>query len=169
MSETQSTQETTSTPDNGQEPKVETFSREYVEGLRSEAAKYRNEKKDAVETAKTETRADVIKEYEPQLAERDTKISSLESDLSARDLELLKIKAVLNAGIPSEDVLNVVSLVQGTDDESVSESVSRVKALMSKAPASQPPVDHTQGTGGGVPPLNGDKVLNILKAAVKAK
>lgn len=168
MSETHTTPETPATSDQSQEPKVETFSREYVEGLRSEAAKYRNEKKDAVEAAKTETRAAVVKEYEPQLAEKDSRISELESDLSARDLELLKLKAVLKAEIPTEDVLDVVTLIQGTDEETVSESVKRVKALLGKAPAKGPAFDPTQGAGTGHMPLNGNPVLDALKRAVGA-
>lgn len=168
MSETQATPETPAATDQGQEPKVETFSREYVEGLRQEAAKYRNEKKDAVERAKTETRAEVVKEYEPQLAEKDSRISELESDLAARELELLKLKAVLKAEIPTEDVLDVVTLIQGTDEETVSESVKRVKALLGRAPAKAPAVDPTQGTGSGHMPLNGNPVLDALKRAVGA-
>ncbi|AHY27077.1 scaffolding protein [Mycobacterium phage Phantastic] len=168
MSDTQTTTETPSTPDNGQEPKVESFSREYVEGLRQEAAKYRNEKKDAVEAAKTETRAEVVREYEAQLAEKDTAFTELKNQFDATSLELLKLKAVVEAKIPVEDILDVVTLVQGTDEETVSESVNRVKTLLNKAPASDSPVDHTQGAGGTVP-LNGDPVLKILEQAVRAK
>ncbi|AXH50385.1 scaffolding protein [Mycobacterium phage Ollie] len=167
MSDTPTTTDTPAATDQGQEPKVETFSREYVEGLRSEAARYRNEKKDAVEEAKTATRAEVVKEYEPQIAEKDSRISELEIDLSARALELLKIKAVLNAEIPSEDVLDVVTLIQGTDDDTVSESVKRVKALLGKAPAKSPAFDPTQGSGSHLP-LNGNPLLDALKRAVGA-
>ncbi|AOT25468.1 head scaffolding protein [Mycobacterium phage BabyRay] len=169
MSDTQSTTETPSTPDNGQEPKVETFSREYVEGLRQEAAKYRNEKKDAVEAAKAETRAEVVREYEEKAAEKDGVINDLQSKLDASTLELTKLKAVVEAQIPVEDILDVVTLVQGTDEDTVSESVKRVKALLGKNAEHQSPVDYSQGTGGGVPPLNGDPVLNILEKAVRAK
>ncbi|AIS73688.1 scaffolding protein [Mycobacterium phage Panamaxus] len=169
MSDTQSTTETPAESGQGQEPKTETFSREYVEGLRQEAAKYRNEKKDAVEAAKTEARAETIREYEEKAAEKDATISDLQSKLNDSTLELTKLKAVVEAKIPVEDILDVVTLVQGTDEETVSESVKRVKALLDKAPASQSPVDHTQGAGGGVVPLNGDPVLNVLKRAVGAK
>jgi len=168
MSETPTNTEAPADSSPGQAPKVESFSADYVKDLREEAARYRNEKKQAVEDARTEARTEVVKEYEPKVAERDQAISQLQQDLSARDLELLKLKAVLAEGIPSEDVLDVVTLIQGDDEESVSESVKRVKALLGKSPAKQSPVDHSQGRGGDVPPLNGDKVLNILKAAVKA-
>lgn len=143
------------------------FSRDYVETLRNEAAKYRNEKKDAVAEAETKTRAEVVHEYEPQVSERDSKISELEGELSSRSLELLKLKAILGAGVPGEDVLEVAELVQGTDDESVSESVKRVKALLSKSTPSTPAFDPTQGQGSHMP-LNGDPVLDALKRAVGA-
>ena len=110
---------------------AETFSRDYVESLRTEAAKYRTEKKEAVEAGK----AEVIKEYESKAADLSSKLAELESSSSASLLELLKLKTVLGAEIPAADVLEVVALVQGTDEESVLESVNRVKSLLGKAPA----------------------------------
>lgn len=168
MSESAAT--STDTGDNGQGQAPETFSREYVQDLRNEAARYRNEKKDAVDAAKTEARAEAIREYEEKVAEKDTALNELQTTLSDREIELAKIKAVLAAEIPTGRVLDVVSLVQGTDEDTISESVKRVKDLLgSTAPANQPPVDHSQGSGGNVPPLNGDPVLNILEQAVGAK
>ncbi|ASR77120.1 head scaffolding protein [Mycobacterium phage MyraDee] len=161
MSDTPSTPETPAAP----ETPAETFSRDYVEGLRTEAAKYRNEKKDAVETAKTEARSEVVKEYEPQLAERDTTIAGLTSDLSAREVELAKLKAVLGAEIPTEDVLTVAELVQGTDEESISASVQRVKSIYGKTPGKGPAFDPSQGHGGHIP-LNGDPVLEMFRKAL---
>ena len=53
----------------------------------------------------------------------------------------MKLRTALQAGIPSEDVFDVVALVQGNDEESISESVSRVKSLIGKAPERDRPVD----------------------------
>jgi len=147
-----------------QEAPAETFSREYVQELRNEAAKYRTEKNTAVEAA----RAEVIKDYESKLAQKDGSLSEMESEVSARSLELLKLKMVLNEGIPTEDVLDVVSLVQGADEETVSESVKRVKSLIGKKPPADRPVDPSQGTG-NVLPLNGDPLLEMVKSVVGAK
>ncbi|AZS11985.1 scaffolding protein [Mycobacterium phage Zetzy] len=163
MSDTPTTTETQNAADQGQEPKVETFSRDYVEELRRENAGLRVSKKEAVEAAK----AEVIREYEAKAAEKDTTITELQTSLSDRDLELLKIKAVLGAEVPTEDVLDVVSLIQGTDEDSVSESVKRVKALLGKAPAKSPAFDPTQGSGSHIP-LNGNPLLDALKRAVGA-
>lgn len=162
----------TSTPDSGEDA-GKSFSAEYVKDLRDEAAKYRTEKAGAVETAKVETRAEVINEYEPQLAEKDSEIASLKTDLSVATVENLKLKAVLGSdGVDAGDVLELVDLVQGDDEESISESAKRVLKFYSKQDKDpkSPPFDPTQGHGGGgAVPLNGDPILNILKAAVGAK
>jgi hypothetical protein len=159
--ETQTTTTENAAP--AQEAPAETFSREYVQELRNEAAKYRTEKNNAVEAA----RAEVIKDYEAKLAQKDGSLSEMESEVSARSLELLKLKMVLNEGIPTEDVLDVVSLVQGADEETVSESVKRVKSLIGRKPPADRPVDPSQGTG-NVLPLNGDPLLETVKRLVGA-
>lgn len=146
---------------------VETFSKDYVQELRNEAAKYRNEKKEAVEAARTEAKTEAITEYEAKLADKDSAMSDIQNELSGTKLELLKLKSVLAAEIPSIDVLEVVSLVQGSDAESVSESVQRVKALLGKTPQRDRPIDPSQGTG-NVLPLNGDPLLESLKRIVGA-
>jgi hypothetical protein len=145
-------------------PQQDTFSRDYVESLRAEAAKYRTEKGAAVDAAK----AEVIKEYEAKAAEFGEKLTATETDLSSSQLELLKIKTVLGAGIDRSDILEVVALVQGSDEESVSESVNRVKTLLGKAPAKVVASDPSQGQGSADIPLNGNPVLDILKRAVGA-
>jgi hypothetical protein len=159
--ETQTTTTENAAP--AQEAPAETFSREYVQELRNEAAKYRTEKNTAVEAA----RAEVIKDYESKLAQKDGSLSEMETEVSARQLELLKLKMVLNEGIPTEDVLDVVSLVQGADEETVSESVKRVKSLIGKKPPADRPVDPSQGQGNHLP-LNGDPLLETVKRMVGA-
>ena len=145
-------------------PAPEVFSKEYVQELRNEAAKYRTEKNEAVERAK----ADVIKDYESKLSEKESSFNEIQAELSDRALELLKLKAVLAAGIASEDVLEVVTLVQGNDEETVSESVKRVKSLIGKAPEKERPIDPSQGTGNHLP-LNGDPLLETVRRIVGAK
>jgi hypothetical protein len=141
----------------------ETFSLDYVQGLRQEAAKYRTERNDAVEKAK----AEVIRDYEGQLSERESAFNELKGELSVRGLELLKLKAVVSEGIPTEDILDVAALIQGSDEETISESVKRVKSLLDKAPARERPVDPSQGSG-NVLPLNGDPLLETVKRIVGA-
>lgn len=158
-----STPEAESTPD-APEAKQETFSLDYVQELRNEAAKHRTKAKEAGEAA----RAEVIKEYEGKLTEKDASLTELQQAHTEASLELLKLKTVLEAKVPTDDILEVVALVQGSDEESVSASVERVKKLLGKTPANVPAVDSTQGKGGAIP-LNGNPVLDMLKAAVNAR
>lgn len=144
-------------------PKAETFSAEYVQQLRDEAARYRTEKRAAAERAK----ADAVKDFESKLSEKDSALNTLQDALSDRTVELNKLKAVLAAGIASEDVLDVAALVQGTDEDSISESVKRVKSLIGKAPEKERPVDPSQGSGNYLP-LNGDPILETVKRMVGA-
>jgi hypothetical protein len=158
MSEETTTESVTATPEVN---KPETFSLDYVQGLRQEAAKYRTEKNDAVAAAKAELAA----QFDNALAAKDTEFEELKQNVSARELELIKLRAALAAGIPSEDVLEVVTLIQGDSEESISESVNRVKALIGKAPAKDRPIDPSQGSSNSIP-LNGDPLLESLKKIV---
>lgn len=144
-------------------PRAETFSLDYVQGLRQEAAKYRTERNEAVANVKAELQS----QFEQQLSVKDSEFTELKSELSAREVELLKLKAILAAGIPTDDVLTVADLVQGSDEESVSESVKRVKTLIGKNPPKDRPVDPSQGSGNAIP-LNGDPLLETIKRIVGA-
>jgi hypothetical protein len=112
-------------------------------------------------------KAEVIRDYEGQLSERESAFNELKGELSVRGLELLKLKAVVSEGIPTEDILDVAALIQGSDEETISESVKRVKSLLDKAPARERPVDPSQGSG-NVLPLNGDPLLETVKRIVGA-
>lgn len=141
----------------------ETFTLDYVQKLRDEAAGHRIKAKEAGD----EARAAVIKEYEGKAAETSVELTELKTNYATAQLDLLKLKSVLEAEIPVSDVLEVATLVQGSDEASVKESVNRVKALLGKTPAKVAATDPTQGQGSHVP-LNGNPVLDILKRAVGA-
>lgn len=161
MSEDTTTE--TVTPAAQAAPKPETFSLDYVQGLRQEAAKYRTERNEAVANVKVELQSG----FESQLAAKDSEFGELKSELSSRQVELIKLKAILAAGIPTDDVLTVAELVQGTDETTVSESVERVKSLIGKSPSKDRPVDPSQGSGNALP-LNGDPLLETIKRIVGA-
>lgn len=166
MSDDTATNATTETEAPAQEaaPKTpETFSLEYVQELRNQAAKYRTEKKSAADSAK----AEVTKEFETVLAERESAVATVREELDNANLELLKLKSVLAEGVSSSHALDVAALVQGTDAESVSASVARVKSLIGASPEKARPVDPTQGSGSTIP-LNGDPILEKLKRMVGA-
>jgi restriction endonuclease Mrr len=145
-----------------QEAAPETFSLEYVQQLRSEAAKYRSERKSAVEEAKAAAAAQFSKEMEAA----GSKYAELEQAKAQSDLEILKYRAVLEAEVPSELVLDLVSLVQGYDEDTISESVQKLKSVMGHQSRDRA-VDPMQGSG-NAEPLNGDPLLARIRQVVGA-
>jgi hypothetical protein len=101
------------------------------------------------------------------LTAKEAALNSLQAEFNTASLQLLKMQAVLEAEIPAEDVLDVVALVQGEDEKTVTESVKRVKSLLGKAPSKDRPVDPSQGSG-NVLPLNGDPLLETVRRIVGA-
>jgi hypothetical protein len=131
---------------------------EEIRKVRRENAKYRTERNEALAA---------IEALKKSHGDQDAAFNDLQAELSARSLELLKLKTVLAEGIPAEDVLDVAALIQGDDEATVSDSVKRVKSLLDKAPARERPVDPSQGSG-NVLPLNGDPLLETVKRMVGA-
>jgi EAL domain-containing protein (putative c-di-GMP-specific phosphodiesterase class I) len=161
MSEETASEAVAETVEQAQEA-PETFSLEYVQQLRSEAAKYRSERKSAVEAAKVAAEA----EFQSKLDEAGARFTELEQAKAASDLEVLKYQKVVEAEVPAELVLDLVALVQGYDEESISESVAKLKSVMGHQVRDRA-VDLMQGSG-NAEPLNGDPLLARLKQVVGA-
>jgi hypothetical protein len=154
------------TPDAGQAPPVETFSREYVQDLRNEAARYRNEKNTAVEAAKVT----VAQEWEAKLDAASGEHSRLETDLGDAWIELQKLHSAIAAGVPSDKLLAFVPLLKGSTADELNSAAESAKALFGGFKTNDPAFDPTQGSGGGQPhALNGDGLLNAVKSIVGAK
>ena len=156
------------TPTTDQAPAVEeTFPRSYVEQLRAEAARYRVEKNTAVDEAKAQLTA----EYDAKIAEKDTAYAELNQKLTDVSVELRKFREAVAAGVPSQLLTKVVSLVHGDSEADIKASVETVMSLIGSDSAGVPqhdrPVDHSQGSGNAIP-LNGDPIVNLLKAAIRA-
>ncbi|MBF9350446.1 hypothetical protein HA138_11745 [Mycobacteroides chelonae] len=68
------------------------------------------------------------------------------------DIQLMRMKAVVNANIPTEHINEAVELVQGDDEETITESVNKIVAVLNR-PRAEPvrprAIDPTQGHGGG--------------------
>mgnify|MGYP001548270668 CR=1 FL=1 len=144
---------------------VETFSRDYVEGLRSEAAKYRNEKKDAVEAAK----AEVAAEWEAKLAAKDVELSQLQSDSLAKDVTLTKLRTAIEVGVPSDKLVAFSELIKGDTEEDIKASAQSAKELLGGIRTNDPATDPTQGSGGKGPlALNGDPLMQKIRSIVGA-
>lgn len=144
---------------------VETFSRDYVEGLRSEAAKYRNEKKDAVEAAKAELAA----EWEAKLAAKDVELSTFQSDSLAKDVTLAKLRTAIDLGVPSDKLVAFSEVIKGETEEDIMASAQSAKELFAGFKTNVPATDPTQGSGGRAPlALNSDALLQAVKSAIGA-
>lgn len=142
---------------------AETFSLDYVQTLRQEAAKYRTEKNDAVTAAKDAVNQD----WATKVTGAEEKSSALEADLGDAWVYAAKIEAAVTAGVPSDKLLAFVQILKGSDDATIQASVESAKALFGGFGSTVPATDSTQGSG-GVPSigLNSDGIMTALNSAL---
>jgi hypothetical protein len=169
MSETTTTDGTEGqTPEVGKplEPQPKLFDEAYVKSLRDEAAAARVAKKDAVEAAIKE----VNEAHQAELAAKDTAFTELQNELAQARIELEKLYVTIDAQVPSDKVRAFAGILQGNDSESIQASAKAAYELAGGFSTKSPAFDPTQGFGGRDPlPLNGDPILQALKAAVGAR
>lgn len=132
----------------------------------AEAAKYRVEKKDAVEAGKAEVEAEWSSKFEAL----ESQIQDKESAIAESRTEVSKLKAALETGIESDKVMTFASLLKGDTEDELKAHADEVKQLFAaQAPASDPkdpPRDPSQGSGNPLP-LNGDPLLNAVMGVLK--
>lgn len=131
----------------------------------AEAAKYRVEKKDAVEAAKQE----VTTEFEAKIAALEEQIELEKQEAGNSRTEVQKIKAALAAGVASDKVLSFAELLKGETEEELTTHAEEVKKLFTVEDTSNKSraTDHSQGSGSGsATPLNGDPLLQKVMAVV---
>lgn len=145
-------------------PAQETFTKDYVQELRNEAANYRNRAKTAAEEARNEVKA----EYEAKLADKDVEKLELQNQLGQAWIELEKVYTAIEANIPSNKVRAFAAILQGDNADSIKESAKTAADLFGGLDNKGPAIDPTQGKGGTPLPLNGDPLLNALKKVVGA-
>lgn len=141
-----------------------------VSDANAEAAKYRVEKKDAVEAAKQEVTESFNARIAELEAELNAKVTGAEEDAVTARTDAAKLRATIKAGIDTEKALDFAELLKGeTEDELVSHAET-LKGLFSedKAPVTkQGATDPTQGqVGKNTLPLNGDPLLAAITKAV---
>lgn len=152
------------TPETPEVPQAHTkadlpdWARAELDEARNEAKRYRLEKNEALANAKTIVEA----EYANKLTEAASTYSELEVKFAQKSDRVAKLEAVINAGIPSDVVLDVANLVQGSTEDEIAASVESIKGIFSRDPKRPPLVDPTQGSTPPLP-LNGDPLLNALK------
>jgi hypothetical protein len=168
------TPDPTPTPAPAPEASAETFSKEYVQELRQEAAKQRTAKKQAVDDAKAEAQAELDKFK----AGADSKYGELQTELGNAWITVQKLHTAIELGVPTDKLLAFVEVLKGTDEETIKQSAQTAKELFGDlaAPAPQgngqrpPAYDPTHGHGNkNELPLNGDPLLNTVKKLVGVK
>jgi hypothetical protein len=149
--------------DNPLEAQPKVFDEAYVKSLREEAAAARVAKKDAVDAALKEAND----KFQAELAAKDTAYTELQNEIAAAKLELEKLYITIDSNVPSDKVRAFVSILQGSDSDSIKESAKTAYELAGGFQTKSPAFDPTQGFGGRDPlPLNGDPILDALKSAV---
>lgn len=168
MSDTdnQSTQEQ---QEQGQEPKtvadLPQWAQDQLKEANAEAAKYRVEKKDAVEAAKKAAEDEWTKKLDDALTEAGSAKSELESKLAEADRRYEKLVAVLDPDV-SARALKVAELVKGDNPDEIRSHANELRELFGQEPKTPPPaVDPSQGQGSTLP-LNGDPVLNEVLSLI---
>lgn len=126
------------------------YGRRAVRKLARENASHRAAKHQAVEA----------------LTEANDTIAELTARLSAAELSAQKYAAVIEAGIPTDSMPDIIALVTGNDPDSIAESVAAAKRLMGRQ-VREPAVDPYQGSGNDMA-LNSDELEDTLRRAVGA-
>lgn len=160
MSET--TNETASTP--VENDVLPDWARDQITKANAEAAKYRTEKKEAVEAAK----AEVTASFTSKIEELEAQIKAKEEEGVAARYEVDRLKVALEAGIDADKVTKFAGLLKGTTSEEMKSHAEELKELFTNAeqPAKRSPaLDPTQGTGNPLP-LNGDPLLAAVMKSV---
>lgn len=150
----------TSTPAQEAEP-AQTFTLEYVQQLRNEAAKHRTAKQ-ALQDELTAQHKEATAALQ---AEADVKVSEAQATIGAKEIEVAKLKAALELGVPKDKVETFVDSIKGSTVDEVNASAKALSDLAGgfATSASSPAFDPTQGQGLQNLPLNGDPLLRALK------
>ena len=136
------------------EQQEQTFGLDYVQQLRAEAAKYRQDKKSAVKAAE-----DAI------TAQWQTKLDAATNESATNEIQVMRYQAMIDQGIPVEVMPDVISLVGGHDEETVAASVAAAKKILGATPRDAA-VDPMQGSGNRTPALNSDELEDSLRRAL---
>jgi len=165
----QETAQTTATV--GKVDDLPQWAREAISKANDEAARYRVEKNDAKAAAKEEVKS----EYERQIADLQSKFDESQTTISARELDIIKLKASLLQLLPEDQAQRIDAfsgVLQGSSEDEITSHAEQLKALFATGDGASTTTtvratDSTQGHGNTIP-LNGDPILAALTKAVGA-
>lgn len=163
MSETTIPTETKTTEPAKQE--LPDWAQEKISEANAEAAKYRHEKKDAVEAAK----AEVTASFQSKVEELENKLAETNEGATAARHEVDRIKAALGADIEADKVLDFAALLKGETGDELASHAEQLKGLFTSGettPSKRPATDPSQGNAGKPTPLNGDPLLKAVTSII---
>lgn len=159
------TEQNTETQTTEQNDVLPDWAREKLTKANNEAAKYRNEKNEAVEAAKaevTESFTSKVEALEAQIAERDAEANSARTEVE-------RLKATIEAGIDHDKAYSFAELLKGESAEELKSHAEQLKELFTNEEAPKtntPATDPSQGSSGKPLPLNGDPLLAAVTKAI---
>ena len=139
----------------------QTFSLDYVQQLRAEAAKYRQDKKTAVKAAEDA----ITSQWQTKLDAAGAEYADIKNQSATNEIQVMRYQAMIDQGIPVEVMPDVISLVGGHYEETVAASVAAAKKLLG-ATARDAAVDPMQGSGNRTLALNSDELEDSLRRAL---
>lgn len=132
------------------------FAKSMISDLRSEAAKHRTAKGEAVEAAK----AEVSSAFDAKLAESNTAHEATKAELNKASLNLARLKAAVAAEVPTDKLLEFASLLQGSNDAELKAHAAQVKGLLGVSATTA--VDPSVGQSGNGAAQEGDFAGYVL-------
>ena len=151
------------------------WARNSLKRANDEAAKFRVEKREAVdglEAAKKAAADEVAKtlaaENEKILAAKDTEIGTLRTELVGAKLGTVKLRAAIDAGVPVDKLDSFTELLKGEDEAGIRTHAGELVKLFGASQGTiqpDPATDPSQGQSNPLP-LNGDGLLNALRGIV---
>lgn len=154
--------DTTPTDNTETDQELPDWARQKISEANAEAARYRTEKRDAVETAKAEAE----QSFQEKMAAADQALADAMAEAGAARLENQKLQAAINALTPDSKVVDFAELLQGESEGELASHAEKLRELFgtqSDTPPTPPKAtDPTQGQGGNPLPLNGDPLLRAV-------
>lgn len=137
----------------------------------NEAARYRNERNQALEKA----REQVAAEFETKLAELSAAKEAAEAKLAETETNLVKLRAAFGVVAPEggsgslfDKASEVAELIKGSNEEEIAEHAAKLRELFGSTatPTRVSAVDRTPAGKAEALALNGDPLTQSLKAAL---
>lgn len=129
--------------------------------LRDESARHRVAARDAGEQAKQA----VTDEFNVKINDLNTQHEQTKTDLATAQLDSLKLKAVLAAGVPGEHAETIADRVRGEDEATIKADAGRLKDMLGspRTPATDPSQGLTSGGASNPEEEFGNFILGQLK------